>query len=70
MNLFSKVMKIEALIYHPKLVELSYKVYKVSASLGFAVMPSPKEYYSLESVLKKISKEEKPKDLYNSLVTY
>lgn len=63
-------MKIEVLIYHPKLVELSYKIYEVSASLGFAVMPSPKEYYSLESVLKKVSKEDKPKDLYSSLIIY
>lgn len=63
-------MKIGVLIYHPKLVELSYKIYEVSANLGFAVMPSPKEYYPLESILEKVSKEDKPKDLYNSLATY
>ena len=42
-----KLKKIVDLMYHPRLVELSYKIYEISASIGIAIMP----------------KDYKPKDL-------
>ena len=48
-------MKIEEIIYHPKLVKFSYKIYEVSVGLGFAVMPKlPLEYHIEQRLNKKL----------------
>ena len=49
-------MKIGELIYHPKLVKFSYKMYEISVALGFAVMPNPPKDYSIERLLKERKK--------------
>jgi len=53
-------MKIEDLLYHPTLVKISYKVYEISAALGFAVMPKqPAEYYTEQLVKKNLKNLDK-----------
>ena len=59
-------MKIEEIIYHPKLVKFSYKVYEVSVALGFAVMPKPPKDYSIEKKLDEPKKEDITRNLKDS----
>ncbi|MDP2909380.1 MAG: hypothetical protein Q8N77_06270 [Nanoarchaeota archaeon] len=56
-------MKIEEILYNPKLVEISYRIYEISVSLGFAVMPKPPKDYSIERKLE----PEKAKDITKNL---
>lgn len=46
-------MKLEDMLYHPKLVKISYKIYEISAALGFAVMPPPPKEYYIQQLVKK-----------------
>jgi len=45
-----KLKKIIELMYHPKLVNLSYKIYEISAGIGFAVMPKEDKKLNLYKI--------------------
>ncbi|MBL7101015.1 MAG: hypothetical protein ISS23_03620 [Nanoarchaeota archaeon] len=58
-------MKIKDLIYNPKIIELSYKIYEITANIGLAVMPkSPKDLHDLEKRLE-LHKKDRVKTILN-----
>lgn len=46
-------MKLDDILYHPTLIKISYKIYEISAALGFAVMPPPPKEDYIEQLVKK-----------------